>query len=165
MRITDIRPPDDVPKLLELTTNRPPGLRHVGRWRHRLKSAAVVDVDVSSSTIEFAGSPAVLVVARDITQQAQAEAKLREIEARFQSLVQNAPFVTYVKDAEGRYLFYNRESERVFRMGTTQHFGKTIRDLCDPTYAATIDEMDRKVVATGEPMVAEVRMPPEVEYE
>jgi len=165
MRIVDIRPKEDVPKLLELTKDRPSGLRHVGKWRHRLKSGSIIDVDISSSTLEFAGHQSVLVVARDITQQTQVEAKLREVEARFLSLVQNAPFVTYVKDREGRYLFYNRESERVFRMGVKHYFGKTIRDIYDPTYAAAIDALDQKVVTTGEPVLMEVRMPPDVEYE
>jgi PAS domain S-box-containing protein len=165
MRITDIRPPEDVPKLLELTANRPPGLRYVGKWRHCLKSGSVIDVDISSSTIEFGGRVAVLVVARDITQQSQLEAKLRDVETRFLALIQNAPFVTYVKDTEGRYVFYNRESERVFHLGTTPYYGRTIRDVYDATYAAAIDEMDRKVVATGEPILQEVRMPPDVEYE
>jgi PAS domain S-box-containing protein len=165
MRITDIRPAEDVPKLQELTADRPPGLRYVGAWRHRLKSGTVIDVDISSSGIDFAGRRAALVVARDITQQAQAEAKLREIEARFVALIQNAPFVTYVKDTEGRYVFYNRESERVFHLGTQPYLGRTIRDVYDATYAATIVEMDRKVVATGEPILQEVRMPPDVEYE
>ena len=165
MRITDIRPSEDVPKLLDLTANRPPGLRYVGTWRHRLKSGVQIDVDISSATIEFGGRPAVLVVARDITQQMQIEAKLREIETRFLALIQNAPFVTYVKDTEGHYVFYNRESERVFHLGTRHYYGKTIRDVYDATYAASIVEMDRKVVETGEPILQEVRMPPDVEYE
>ena len=165
MRISDIRPANEVPRLLNATLKRPPGRRYMGKWRHRLKSGAIIDVDISSSSLEFAGRPSVLVVARDITQQSQVEAKLREIETRFLSLVQNAPFVTYVKDTEGRYLFYNRESERVFRMGIKQYFGKTIRDIYDPTYAAAIDAMDRKVVATGEPVLEVVRMPEGVEYE
>jgi PAS domain S-box-containing protein len=165
MRITDIRPSEDVPKLLELTANRPPGLRYVGKWRHRIKSGVLIEVDISSSTIEFGSRPAVLVVARDITQQVQIEAKLREIETRFLALIQNAPFVTYVKDNEGHYVFYNRESERVFHLGTRHYYGKTIRDVYDATYAASIVDMDRRVVETGEPILQEVRMPPDVEYE
>jgi PAS domain S-box-containing protein len=165
MRITDIRPSEDVPKLLDLTANRPPGLRYVGKWRHRLKSGVQIEVDISSSTIEFGGRRAVLVVARDITQQVQIEAKLREIETRFLALIQNAPFVTYVKDNEGHYVFYNRESERVFHLGTRHYYGKTIRDVYDATYAASIVDMDRRVVETGEPILQEVRMPPDVEYE
>jgi PAS domain S-box-containing protein len=165
MRITDIRPPEDVPKLLDLTANRPPGFRYVGKWRHRLKSGVQIDVEISSSDIDFGGRRAVLVVARDITQQTQTEAKLREIETRFLALIQNAPFVTYVKDTEGHYVFYNRESERVFRIGSGQHIGKTIRDVTPSDFAAIVAEMDRKVVATGEPMVMELRFPREVEYE
>ncbi len=165
MRITDIRPPEDVPKLLDLTANRPPGLRYVGKWRHRIKSGVQIEVDISSSTIEFGGRRAVLVVARDITQQVQIEAKLREIETRFLALIQNAPFVTYVKDNDGHYVFYNRESERVFHLGTRHYYGKTIRDVYDATYAASIVDMDRRVVETGEPILQEVRMPPDVEYE
>ncbi|HEX4913761.1 MAG TPA: PAS domain S-box protein, partial [Vicinamibacterales bacterium] len=165
MTITDIRPQEDVPKLLELAANRPPGLRYAGKWRHRRKSGELIDVDVNTSTIEFAGRPAVLVVAHDITQQSKAESKLREVETRFLALIQNAPFVTYVKDIEGHYIFYNRESERVFHLGAQPYHGKTIRDVYDATYAVAIDEMDRKVVATGEPILQEVRMPPGVEYE
>jgi PAS domain S-box-containing protein len=70
-----------------------------------------------------------------------------------------------VKDTEGRYVFYNRESERVFRIGAEQHIGKTIHDVTIAAFAATVDEMDRKVVTTGEPMVAELRFPPGVDYE
>ena len=165
MRITDIRPPEDVPKLLDLTANRTPGLRYVGKWRHRIKSGVQIEVDISSATIDFGGRPAVLVVARDITQQVQIEAKLREIETRFLALIQNAPFVTYVKDNDGHYVFYNRESERVFHLGTRHYYGKTIRDVYDATYAASIVDMDRRVVETGEPILQEVRMPPDVEYE
>jgi PAS domain S-box-containing protein len=165
MRITDIRPSEDVPKLLDLTANRPPGLRYVGKWRHRLKSGVQIEVDISSAAIEFGGRPAVLVVARDVTQQVQIEAKLREIETRFLALIQNAPFVTYVKDTEGHYVFYNRESERVFGIGSEQHIGKTIRDVTVPDFAAVVAEMDRNVVAAGEPIVMEMRFPPGVAYE
>src|SRR5262249_277314 len=94
MRSSDIRPPQDVPKLLDTRGNRPVGLRYSGTWRHRLKSGSIITVEINSSSIEFAGRPSVLVVARDITQQVEAEAKLREMETRFHSLVQNAPFVT-----------------------------------------------------------------------
>jgi PAS domain S-box-containing protein len=166
MRITDIRPTEDLPRLMDLIADRAPGLRYVGTWRHRLKAGTTIDVDISSATIEFRGRPAVLVVARDITQQVQTEAALRATEARFQSIVQNAPFVTYIKDTEGRYLFYNRESERVFHITGTEMIGKTIRDVYpEAADSALIDDLDRQVVETGEPVVTEVRMPATTELE
>jgi PAS domain S-box-containing protein len=166
MRITDIRPSEDLPRLMELIADRAPGLRYVGTWRHRLKSGTIIDVDISSATIDFRGRPAVLVVARDITHQVRTEGALRAVEARFQSIVQNAPFVTYVKDTEGRYLFYNRESERVFHITGTEFIGKTIRDVYpEAADSALIDDLDRQVVETGEPVVTEVRMPSTTELE
>ena len=165
MRITDIRPPEDTPRLLELTKNRPPGLRYVGKWRHRLKAGTLIDVDISSATLEFGGRRAVLVVSRDITQQEQTEAALRAVEARFQAIVQNAPFVTYIKGIDGGYIFYNREAERVFHMTRTQYLGRTIRDIFDVESAAIVEAADRRVLETGEPAVTEMRLPSMAEYE
>src|SRR5262249_7289074 len=165
MRITDIRPPEDTPRLLELTKNRPPGLRYVGKWRHRLKAGTLIDVDISSATLEFGGRRAVLVVSRDITQQEQTEAALRAIEARFQAIVQNAPFVTYIKGIDGGYIFCNREAERVFHMTRTQYLGRTIRDIFDVESAAIVEAADRRVLETGEPAVTEMRLPSMAEYE
>jgi PAS domain S-box-containing protein len=106
------------------------------------------------------------VVARDVTEQVRTEAALRTTEARFQAIVQNAPFVTYLKDTEGHYLFYNKESERVFHITGTEFIGKTIRDVYPHAAdAALIDELDRRVVETGEPVVSEVRMPTTTELE
>jgi PAS domain S-box-containing protein len=129
----------------------------------RIQSARSLDEAVGIATEQLrALSRVAATPAHEPAQLAETEAKLREV---FLSLVQHAPFVTYIKDTEGRYLFYNHESERVFRMGTKQYFGKTVRDIFDPTYATAIDAMDHKVVATGEPILQEVRMPPNVEYE
>jgi PAS domain S-box-containing protein len=129
----------------------------------RIQSARSLDEAVGIATEQLrALSRVAATPAHEPAQLAETEAKLREV---FLSLVQHAPFVTYIKDTEGRYLFYNHESERVFRMGTKQYFGKTIRDIFDPAYATAIDAMDHKDVATGEPILQEVRMPPNVEYE
>ncbi|WP_119303130.1 PAS domain-containing protein [Dongia deserti] len=129
----------------------------------RIQGARSLEEAVNIATEEMrALFQAAATPTRETTRQTETEGRLREI---FLSLIQNAPFVTYIKDIEGHYLFYNRESQRVFRMGEKHYFGKTIRDIYDPTYAAAIDAMDQKVVATGEPILQEVRMPPDVEYE
>jgi PAS domain S-box-containing protein len=166
MRITDIRPTEDVPRLMDLIVDRAPGLRYVGTWRHRLKAGTIIDVDISSATIEFGGRPAVLVVAHDITRQVRTEATLRATETRFEAIVQNAPFVTYIKDTGGRYLFYNRESKRVFHISGDEFIGKTIHDVYpNAADAAIVDALDRQVVETGEHVVTELLMPETTELE
>src|SRR5689334_22618840 len=53
MRITDIRPPEDVPALLQdLAQERTPFQRS-GGWRHQLKDGRLIDVEVTSHTIDL----------------------------------------------------------------------------------------------------------------
>jgi two-component system cell cycle sensor histidine kinase/response regulator CckA len=75
MRITDIRPAEDVPRLIASLGSREPLMRS-GDWRHRLKSGQNIDVEITSHTLSFDGRPAVVVTAQDITVRTLAEAAL-----------------------------------------------------------------------------------------
>jgi PAS domain S-box-containing protein len=91
MRITDIRPPEDVPSLenalAALAAAPDQRVRgHATSWRHRLKDGRVRDVGIASHSIEFAGRRAALVVATDITELKQAEAALTRYAERLQIL-------------------------------------------------------------------------------
>ena len=76
LRITDIRPPEDVARLLEEVAKARPDLQFSGQWRHRCKDGQIIDVQIVSHMLEFAGRPAVLVVAEDITERKRAEQRL-----------------------------------------------------------------------------------------
>ncbi len=77
MSIKDIRPEEDVPLLLEriegpdATAKRSDGL-----WRHRRKDGSLVDVEIASSTIDFGGTPARLVMAADVSEKKRLESQL-----------------------------------------------------------------------------------------
>jgi len=58
MRITDIRPQEDTPRLIELIKNRPPGLRYVGTWRHCLKDTSARPRWSSAAAVPSSSSPA-----------------------------------------------------------------------------------------------------------
>jgi PAS domain S-box-containing protein len=65
MKITDIRPPEDVPELLRQTHSpRPQGPSTGEHWRHRTKSGGVFAVAITSWELTFRGRPAELVLAR-----------------------------------------------------------------------------------------------------
>src|SRR5207302_10205261 len=81
MRITDIRPEEDVPRLLENLAKPRPGLQHSDQWKHRRKDGQLIDIQINSHTLAFAGHEAVLVVARDITEQRRIEEERRAKEA------------------------------------------------------------------------------------
>ena len=78
MRITQIRPEEDVPHLLRHVAGARDAFEHSGTWRHRLKSGRIIDVEISSHTLPFAGRTGVLVAVRDITDRVEAQHALDE---------------------------------------------------------------------------------------
>ncbi len=76
MNIRDIRPPEDIPALLERLAARDRGEPGVGVFRHRLKSGAIVDVEVASNALLFRGRPARLVLVNDVSEKQRLEAQL-----------------------------------------------------------------------------------------
>ena len=79
MNVTDIRPSEDVPRLIAaLAARREPWDHHGEGWRHRLKSGEIIDVEVSSHSITYLGRRAVLVAVQDVTDRKLAESALLE---------------------------------------------------------------------------------------
>jgi PAS domain S-box-containing protein len=83
MTIFDIRPPEDIPRLREtvqaIERRRPrPASVATGVWRHRLRDGTELDVEITTHPIEFAGRPARLVVAQDVTERRRLEEQLRQ---------------------------------------------------------------------------------------
>jgi len=77
MRITSIRPPEELPRLLEDLARERSDLEHAGQWKHRRRDGGIIDVEIVSHTLEFSGRPAALVVAADVTERREAEETLR----------------------------------------------------------------------------------------
>ncbi|HET7266298.1 MAG TPA: MASE1 domain-containing protein [bacterium] len=77
MRISDIRPPDEVDRLHRYMNKTRPRLRSAGEWQHRTKDGRLIDVEISSHDFQLAERPAVLVVARDVSERKRAEEALR----------------------------------------------------------------------------------------
>ncbi|HZW81595.1 MAG TPA: PAS domain S-box protein, partial [Candidatus Deferrimicrobiaceae bacterium] len=73
MTIKDIRPAEDIPAMLETVRNLRNGMETVGAWRHRRKDGTIIDVEITSYSLTFAGRPAEVVVAADVTLRKRAE--------------------------------------------------------------------------------------------
>src|SRR2546426_4087963 len=91
MCITDIRPPEEVPRLEAILTGfgaeaAPAVRRQAGTWTHRLKDGRIREVDIVSHAIDFAGRRAALVVAIDVTELRQTQASLAKSTERLRIL-------------------------------------------------------------------------------
>jgi PAS domain S-box-containing protein len=78
MRITAIRPEEDVQRLLEDTQIPRPALQQASPWRHRKKNGDIIDVEISSHRLPWNSREAALVVAEDITDRKKLEEQLRQ---------------------------------------------------------------------------------------
>jgi len=78
MTIKDIRPPEDVPVLLESVSTIQDGNQRICDWRHRRKDGTVIDVEITSYALNLAGRDAEVVVAVDVTLRKRAEAEKKK---------------------------------------------------------------------------------------
>ena len=66
---------------------------------------------------------------QDIEARARVQRELENSEARLQQILNNATAVVFVKDTEGRYLFVNRQWERLFHVRQADAVGKSDREV------------------------------------
>ena len=66
LTIKDLRPPEDVPKLLELIPDTPNSDR-TGPWRHVFKDGTVIQVLITSHSVKYGERDARLVMAENLS--------------------------------------------------------------------------------------------------
>jgi PAS domain S-box-containing protein len=83
LKITDIRPEEDVPAIVDITdeikSNSNDQYHWSGTWRHKKKNGELIYVEVSSHEIIFEGRKADLVLAYNITEQVMQDQKLQTL--------------------------------------------------------------------------------------
>ena len=73
MTIRDLRPGDELPSLEENLRSGSHGFERSGGWRHRKKDGTIIDVEIVSHELTFAGRRARVVLATDVTARRSAE--------------------------------------------------------------------------------------------
>jgi diguanylate cyclase (GGDEF)-like protein/PAS domain S-box-containing protein len=78
-----------------------------------------------------------------------ARAELARSDARFQAFMDSAPFMSYIKDAEGHFVFYNQLLSERFGISREDWIGKTVEDLFPADTADAYRRNDLEVMRTG----------------
>ena len=76
MTVADIRPSQELPRLLENISQVDVGIEFAGVWQHQKKNGTIIDVEITSYGLIFDSRNAELVLAHDVTDRLQAEAEL-----------------------------------------------------------------------------------------
>ncbi|HLY61482.1 MAG TPA: response regulator [Terriglobia bacterium] len=130
MSVKDIRPPEDVPALLDNIAHSKGGLDHAGEWRHRKKDGALIDVEITSHSIDFGGRRAELVLVNDVTDRKRAVELLRLSEERFRKAFDTNPEpVTISTIADGRYIDVNESFLRTMGFHREEIIGHTSKEI------------------------------------
>ncbi|WOD36987.1 PAS domain S-box protein [Nodosilinea sp. E11] len=167
MTIADIRPLEDVSRLLENVTQVDSGLDMAGIWQHRLRDGRVIQVEIVSYASEFEGRRAELVMAQDVTQRVAAEqalqalnrsleqkvaertAALQKSQTELYDILNSSPAKIFVEDLQGRYIFINQTFLRLFNCQSEDVIGKTTHEFFPSEIADTFRTNDLLLLEQG----------------
>ncbi|MCG6981524.1 MAG: PAS domain S-box protein [Deltaproteobacteria bacterium] len=107
--IKDLAHPDDFDEIMKRYRNIVEGMPFSRQYETRMirKDGKALPVEVASARTAWQGQPADIVILRDITERKQAEAALRESEARLRTAIESLPFDFFFIDQTGRYVMQN----------------------------------------------------------
>jgi PAS domain S-box-containing protein len=132
MTIRDIRPSDEVDRMVASVHRPRAAWAPAGSWRHRLASGRIVDVDITSHLLTFAGRSAALVVATDISERTRAQEAHRASEERYRKLFDTAPDGIIVSGTHGRYIDANASICRMLGYTREEFLQLTTEELFVP---------------------------------
>ncbi len=144
LKITDIRPPEDVPTLMANLADGHPQLERSDGWRHRRRDGRIIRVEISSHALSFQGRTCRMVQATDVTSRLAAEDALRASEERFRSFMTHSPAAGWIVDEEGTLEYLSPGYYRLFG-GARDQAGLRVGEVADPALAEIYLENNRTV--------------------
>ncbi|TXT40892.1 MAG: PAS/PAC and Chase sensor-containing diguanylate cyclase/phosphodiesterase [Comamonadaceae bacterium] len=101
------------------------------------------------------GVKGLFVLVSDVTQQKEAQSALQQSEEKLRAIVDNVGTVFFLKNLAGRYLYINRQYERLFHVTNSEIQGKTDHDIFPPDLADAFVKNDQRVVQSGQSVEVE----------
>jgi len=127
------------------------------RGQHHKRNGEVIDVEVSSHDLVFAGRAAKLALVTDTTERLRAEAALRASEERFRTLSTAAPIGIFLADAEGLLLYTNPHLEGIMGLSSHEGRGENWQRALHPDDAARVVARWQQIVAQAGQFEGEFR--------
>ncbi len=101
---------------------------------------ATAGLDADGNIVKWFGTNS------DIHKQKQVETALRESEERFRLFMNNSPAVAFMKDEEGRYVYFNETMKNIFNIKKRELLGKSAFGLMPQEEAQAVIENDLQVI-------------------
>jgi PAS domain S-box-containing protein len=132
MTIRDICPAQDIAALLDIIARQGEGLEKSSKCKHYKKNGSVIDVEITSSDLDWSGRSARLLLATDITERTRTEERLSESEESYRKLVEQSPDAVLVH-RQGKILFANKACVSLLGASSAvELLGKQMFDFVHP---------------------------------
>jgi diguanylate cyclase (GGDEF)-like protein/PAS domain S-box-containing protein len=139
MHLPDLRPPEDVPQLLELLRGNPVDIE-LGAFRHRAKNGETLYVLIRPHDLRYRGIPARLVHVVNVTEQFVTAQRLNESRAMMQLAQEVAHLGVYVHDFQSRKTLCSDELGRLLGVNPQEIKSGGLWDFDHPDDAARVRE-------------------------
>jgi hypothetical protein len=127
MAAKDIRPEQDIPRLLTLLEDPSDrGFQSPATWRHIKKDGSLIEVEISDHKLEFFGQAARLVQAQDVTERNRALRAIEEQRQRMLAIVETGMDSIIAVDADERIVIFNKAAQRTFDCAPSQALGQAL---------------------------------------
>lgn len=108
--------------------------------------------DIGSGSLPSVGANQIVTVL-NIDARKRIEDELRDTRNFLDLVIETLPVMVGVRDtASGQFVSFNRAAEEMTGLGRDRVLGKTWRQAFEPRFADAMTELDRRVIATGQPV-------------
>lgn len=149
MTIKDIRPEEEVERLMETLNDAQAESKKAGIWCHRKKNGQLIWVEIVSHIIDWFNEKAEIVLVNDVTERISIEHDLRVSEERFRKVVECSPNGIIIYQDE-KFVYINPAGLKLFGVNNTDDLiGKEVISLA---YPQSVDRIasTMKLVAQGQ---------------
>ncbi|MDP2362851.1 MAG: PAS domain S-box protein, partial [Ignavibacteria bacterium] len=140
LTIKDIRPSEEVPKLLKHLSPIDSAVKDSDTWKHRKKDGTVILVKISSHSISLNGYTGRVIMAIDVTEKVASKQNLVTEVAKLKSIIESTSDVIFSLDRNYCYTSFNTTHAQVMKnlYNSDIEIGKSILDY------QTVDEDKEK---------------------
>ncbi|MDX8399957.1 MAG: diguanylate cyclase [Gallionellaceae bacterium] len=120
------------------------------------KNGEIINVTISATPIMYGDTPAIISLIQDITERKLSDEKLQKSEARMRAILDNVPYLIWLKDTDGRFIAVNEAFFKITGLATPQEvLGKTDFDLWPEELANKYRADDVEVTSTRKQKLSE----------
>jgi diguanylate cyclase (GGDEF)-like protein/PAS domain S-box-containing protein len=129
MTLQDIRPTEDIPRLLAAIAKVSTGFSVPEIWRHCKKDGTQIFAEVSAHTLNYQNRKCELILVNDVTQKMRAEEALKRAEAKYRSIFENAIEGIFQSSVDGKFLIANPMLAKIYGYKSPEDLIANLTDI------------------------------------